>query len=130
FSVSFKHALTTSRFHIKLQCRLAALLAFRAQFAVGQNKLSLLGEHTDHAVPRVPPLMRCPGSPYGIFVCPRIVNDESHPIVVLRHRMVSNQEALPFPSNAFEIGYSSRLPCFRRSHGAASDYEMQKSQAK
>src|SRR5690349_6418962 len=36
-SVRFKHALTSSRIHIKLQCRLAALLAFRAQFAVGQN---------------------------------------------------------------------------------------------
>ena len=37
FSVNFKHAFTTSRVHIKLQCRLAALRAFRAQFAVGQN---------------------------------------------------------------------------------------------
>jgi len=45
---------------------------------------------------------------------PRIVNDESHPIVVLRHRMVSNQKSLPFPSNAFEIGHRSRLrrTCF------------------
>jgi hypothetical protein len=42
--------------------------------------------------------------------------------------MVSNQKSLPFPGNAFEIGYSSRLPYFR-THTAASDHEVQKSQA-
>src|SRR5262245_5051632 len=37
FTLSFEHTLTTCWIHIKLRRHLAALLEFRAQFAIGQN---------------------------------------------------------------------------------------------
>src|SRR5262245_12496867 len=37
FTLSFEHTLTTCWIHIKLRCHLAALVEFRAQFAIRQN---------------------------------------------------------------------------------------------